>query len=104
MKIKWSENNDAEVINQCKNIRQIVENDISNKLALEYKDNTNISYNPLFHEKYPKIDTLGEDDIYNNLTRVRVGGYCSETIVKILLRNPLKLISVVLVILNLLVY
>lgn len=77
---KWpSSSVDEEILGKCDNIKQIVENDISNKLALNHKDNLNISYNPLIHEKYPKLDESNRDntDIYNNLTRVRVGGYCS---------------------------
>ena len=74
---------------QCDNTKQILENDIANKLALQYKDNINISYNSLTHEEYPKIDDAVSDK-YNNLTRVRVGGYCSGDDCENTVKKPIE--------------
>lgn len=74
---KW--NHDDNINDICDNTKQIIENDLANKFSLKYKHNMDIKYSSFEHQKYPKIDesNTNEDDIYNNLTRVRVGGYCN---------------------------
>jgi len=87
---KW--NQDADINDICDNTKQIIENDLANKFSLKYKHNMDIKYSSLEHKKYPKIDesNTDENDIYNNLTRVRVGGYCNGDTCDDTVKKPIE--------------